>query len=180
MRPVWRLVPRLSSGQDGSARSVKCARLADNREKTPKCWFAMPVIRATTPSVSSQPWILFPLTHGNAEGVVYVRSVVSVDLACQVQPSGLTTTPYVRAASVTAAPCVVFAAKLPTHLSLCSAAACATGGCTVSVLYQGSFQKPSAFAGFARRISSSLSLNNISRRRYKQGKRLKRLKETWI
>lgn len=28
MRPVWRLVPRPSSGQDGSAQSVKCARLA--------------------------------------------------------------------------------------------------------------------------------------------------------
>lgn len=25
---VWRLVPRPSSGQDGSAQSVKCARLA--------------------------------------------------------------------------------------------------------------------------------------------------------
>lgn len=28
MRPVWRLVRRPSSGQDGSAQSVKCARLA--------------------------------------------------------------------------------------------------------------------------------------------------------
>lgn len=28
MRPVWRSVPRPSSGPDGSARSVKCARLA--------------------------------------------------------------------------------------------------------------------------------------------------------
>lgn len=28
MRPVWRLVPRPSSGQDGSAQSVKCVRLA--------------------------------------------------------------------------------------------------------------------------------------------------------
>lgn len=28
MRPVWRLVPRPSSVQVGSARSVKCARLA--------------------------------------------------------------------------------------------------------------------------------------------------------
>ena len=39
----------------------------DNQEKTPKCWYVMPVIRATTPSVSSQPWILYPRTHGNAE-----------------------------------------------------------------------------------------------------------------
>lgn len=28
MRPAWRLVPRLSSGQDGSVQSVKCARHA--------------------------------------------------------------------------------------------------------------------------------------------------------
>lgn len=28
MRPAWRLVPRPSSGQDGSAQSVKCARHA--------------------------------------------------------------------------------------------------------------------------------------------------------
>lgn len=28
MRPVWKLVQRPSSGQDGSAQSVKCARLA--------------------------------------------------------------------------------------------------------------------------------------------------------
>lgn len=28
MRPVWRLVPRPSSGPDGSVQSVKCARLA--------------------------------------------------------------------------------------------------------------------------------------------------------
>lgn len=28
MQPVWRLVPRPSSGQDGSAQSVKCVRRA--------------------------------------------------------------------------------------------------------------------------------------------------------
>lgn len=28
MQPVWRLVPHPSSGQDGNAQSVKCARLA--------------------------------------------------------------------------------------------------------------------------------------------------------
>lgn len=97
MRPAWRLVPRPSSGQDGSAQSVKCARHAGvssvqilclniasklqfsrtftfcilislgNQEKIPKCWYVMPVIRATTPSVSSQLWIPFPLTPGSVE-----------------------------------------------------------------------------------------------------------------
>lgn len=172
-------MPRPFSGQDGSAQSVKCARLADNQEKTPKCWYVMPVIRATTPSVSSQPWILFPQTHGNAEGVAYVRSVVSVDWCCQVWPSGLTTTPCVRAASITAALCVACAAKLPTHLSLCSAAACATGGCTVNVLYRGSFQKPSAFACFARRISSSSLPLKHTQQRYKPERHLRRPKDIW-
>lgn len=60
-------------------------------------------------------------------GVVFVRNVVSVDWCCQVRPSGLTTMPCVRPASVTAALRVACAASLPTQLSLCSAAACATG-----------------------------------------------------
>lgn len=34
MRPVWRLVPRPSSGQVGSAQSVKCARLAGESDCT--------------------------------------------------------------------------------------------------------------------------------------------------
>lgn len=58
---------------------------------------------------------------------MYVQSVVSVDWCCQVQPSGLTTTPCVRPASVSAALHVAFAARLPTHLPLCSAAVSATG-----------------------------------------------------
>lgn len=73
------------------------------------------------------PLTFYPHNLFYVRGVVYVRSVVSVDWCCQVLPSGLTTTPYVRAASVTAALYVACAAKLPTHLSLCSAAACATG-----------------------------------------------------
>lgn len=56
-----------------------------------------------------------------------VWSVVSVDWRCRVWPSGLTTTLCVRAANVSAAPCVACAAKLPTHPSLCCPAACATG-----------------------------------------------------
>lgn len=106
MRPAWKLVPRPSSGQDGSVQSVKYARHAgasilknqplissvsecgivfivfkdiyiliffffklslENQGKIPKCWYVMPVIRATTPSVSSQLWIPFPLTHGSVE-----------------------------------------------------------------------------------------------------------------
>lgn len=109
MRPAWRLVPRPSSGQDGSVQSVKYARHAgvsilknqpvisadtvsecgiiftvckniyiliftfffhffiENQGKIPKCWYVMPVIRATTPSVSSQLWSPFPLTLGSVE-----------------------------------------------------------------------------------------------------------------
>lgn len=73
-------------------------------------------------------WFTFyPYCLYYARGVVCVRSVVSVDLCCQVRPSGLTTMPCVRAASVTAALRVGCAAKLLTHLSLCSAAPFATG-----------------------------------------------------
>ena len=55
------------------------------------------------------------------------RSVVSVDRCCQVWPSGLITTLCVRAASGTVYLSVECAARLPAHLLLCSAAACATG-----------------------------------------------------
>lgn len=73
-------------------------------------------------------WFTFdPCSLYYVRGVVCVWSVVSADLYCQVQPSGLTTMPYVRAASVTAALRVVCAAKLLNHLSLCIVAACATG-----------------------------------------------------
>lgn len=77
MLPVWKLGPHLSSVQVGNVLSVKCARLAGNQEKTLKCWYVMPVIKATTPFVFSQRWSRFPLTHGNAEGVVFVLSVGS-------------------------------------------------------------------------------------------------------
>lgn len=73
-------------------------------------------------------WFTFFYPHSYyARGVACARSVVSVDWCYQAQPSGLTTMLCARAASVIAALCVACAAKLPTHLLLCIAAACATG-----------------------------------------------------
>lgn len=44
----------------------------DNQERTLKCWYVMPATRATTPSVSSRPWIQFPLTPGSAGSVPFI------------------------------------------------------------------------------------------------------------
>lgn len=79
MLHVWKLVPHPFSVQAGNVLSVKCARHADNRVKTPKCWSVMLVIRVTTHFVFSQLWILFPLTHGNADDVGFALSVGFVE-----------------------------------------------------------------------------------------------------
>lgn len=238
--------------------NVSIFHFLDNQERTLKCWYVMPAIRATTPSVSSQPWSPFQLTHGSAEwatlffffffnstclkllgnmlvyirlptricflffpysmffrGVVFVRNVVSEEWGCQVHLSGLRTILCAKPASVTAALCVVCAANLPVQPWPCSVAVYATGqwnaqaqsvhrmshgrlcyespyivlkkflwknlivvgGCMVSARQQGSFQKPSALACFAR--SCSLSLNQTKQKR-KLGRQPRRVKDRLI
>lgn len=46
---------------------IACIPDIGNQEKTPKCWCVILVRKGATPSVFSQPWILFQLTAGNAE-----------------------------------------------------------------------------------------------------------------
>lgn len=128
-----------------------------NQERTLKCWYVMPATRATTPSVSSRPWIQFPLTPGNAESVsvalktlsiyniylfhtcnlikynffsrdvVCAQNVASKGWCCQVPRSGLTTIVFVKLVSVSAALCVLCAANLQVQPWPCSAAVYATG-----------------------------------------------------
>lgn len=143
-------------------------------------------------------------------GVVYALSVVSVDWHCQVRRSGSITTPFVKAASATAALCVEFAAKLPAHLLLCSAAACAAGqlnsldlaiGCVCGLYGLTLFYLDDLFIVLGGCTVSVLHrwsfqkqsafacfarriINSLSlkhpQQRYKPEKHLRRLKDTWI